>query len=138
MFVQGKVYCRRDLHDTYGGQWQGGISTPAGQPFIFLFSSPKGKDYGYEDEWIDEDLFLYTGEGQQGDMEFVRGNRAIRDHVRDGKELHLFEYVRTGHVRYIGQMICTGYDYRQGLDMYGCDRTIIMFELESVGKINIS
>ena len=43
---------------------------------------------------------LYTGEGQRGDMDFVRGNLAIRDHVANGKDLHLFEYVQTGYVRY--------------------------------------
>lgn len=35
-------------------------------------------------------------------MEFVPGNLAIRDHVPDGKDLHLFEYVqgkRKGWVR---------------------------------------
>ena len=29
MFVQGKLYVRRDLHRSYGGQRQGGISTPS-------------------------------------------------------------------------------------------------------------
>lgn len=59
-------------------------------------------------------MFLYTGEGQRGDMTFVRGHRAVRDHVEDGKDLHLFRYVHRGYVEYLGKMICTGYRRRLG------------------------
>jgi hypothetical protein len=54
---------------------------PDGAPFIFLFTGESGNQYGYQDGWKDDDTFEYTGEGQRGPMEFVRGNRAIRDHV---------------------------------------------------------
>jgi 5-methylcytosine-specific restriction protein A len=76
LFVQGHVYKRSDLHARYGGQAQGGISTPAHHSFIFLFTSESGEHYGYEDGWSDDTdgIFLYTGEGQVGDMEYVRGN----------------------------------------------------------------
>ncbi len=43
--------------------------------------------------------YLFTGEGQKGDTEFVRGNRAIRDHLVTEKELRLFEWVRPGWYR---------------------------------------
>ena len=137
MFVQGRTYRRRDLHKTHGGQRQGGISTPAGQSFILIFIGDIGEQYGYKDEWIDDVLFLY-GAGPRGDMEFVRGNRAIRDHIQDGKDLHLFKYVRTAYVRYIGQMICTGHHERRGPDMDGHDRTIIVFELAPIDSFAIS
>ena len=70
-----------------------------------VFTGETGKEYGYQDEWSEDELFLYTGEGQLGDMSFVRGNLAIRDHADNGKDLHLFEYVRQGYVRYVGQMV---------------------------------
>lgn len=47
-------------------------------------------------------------------MEFVRGNKAILNHVEDGRNLFLFEYVESGHVRFVGQMVCTGYPRRNG------------------------
>ena len=50
MFVQGQVYRRRDLHDQYGGQQQGGISTPANHPIILLFTGKSGQQNGYADE----------------------------------------------------------------------------------------
>jgi 5-methylcytosine-specific restriction protein A len=132
MFVQGREYRRRDLHRRYGGQRQGGISTPAEHPFIMLFTGEVGQQYGYRDAWTEDGLFLYTGEGQQGDMESIRGNRALRDHVADGKDLHLFEYTRRAYVRYVGQMICTGFHQRLGPDIGGHHRQLIIFELAPV------
>jgi len=42
-FKPGRVYNRReDLHGHYGGQRQGGISTPADYDLIFLFTSAAG------------------------------------------------------------------------------------------------
>jgi hypothetical protein len=36
VFSPGRMYRRRELHEKFGGQRQGGISTPAKAPFIFL------------------------------------------------------------------------------------------------------
>jgi 5-methylcytosine-specific restriction protein A len=129
MFVQGREYRRRDLHSVYGGQRQGGISTPAGRSLILLFTGDVGHQYGYQDGWTADGLFLYTGEGQRGDMEFVRGNRAVRDHVAEGKDLYLFRYKRKGYVQYLDQMVCTGFHERLGPDADGLERGMIVFEL---------
>jgi hypothetical protein len=91
VFSPGQVYRRRDMHEKLGGQRQGGISTPAKAPFTFLITGDSGKRHGYSNEWTDDGVFLYTGEGQRGDMKFVGGNRAIRDHLKDGKALQVFE-----------------------------------------------
>lgn len=128
MFSQREEYRRRDLHKEYGGQSQGGISTPKNHPLIFLFTGTSGEQYGYSDGWKDG-IFYYTGEGQQDDMKFVRGNNAIRNHIEAGKDLHLFSYMRRGYVRYIDQMICTGYHYQEGPDVTGKTRQTIVFEL---------
>jgi 5-methylcytosine-specific restriction enzyme A len=75
MFEVGEVYNRRaDIHKPYGGQWQGDISTPSRWPLIFLFTGESGEQYGYEDGWDENGIFLYTGEGQVGKMDFVQGN----------------------------------------------------------------
>ena len=94
MFVQGEVYRRRDLHKQFGGQQQGGISTPSRHPIVLLFTGEAGEQHGYRDGWSNDGVFLYTGEGQHGDMQFSRGNLAIRDHAQQGRDLHLFEYVK--------------------------------------------
>jgi 5-methylcytosine-specific restriction protein A len=134
MFTVGETYRRRDLHEKYGGQMQGGISTPAGQDFIMLFTSTTGEQYGYKDGWSGSNLFLYTGEGQQGDMTFARGNLAIRDHLTNKKVLHLFEYTKTGFVQYVGEMMYRGFQYRRGPDINGNQRQLIVFELTPVKR----
>jgi len=105
MFVKGKSYIRRDLHARYGGQEQTGICTPADYPIIFLFTSKQGKKYGYWDGWTNEGVFLFFGEGRAGNMSFTRGNKAIRDHIQDGKDVFLFEYIDQGVVRFVDQML---------------------------------
>jgi len=137
MFVLDNVYKRRDLHKKYGGQMQGGITTPSNQKIIMLFTGERGQQYGYKDGWSNEGLFLYTGEGQRGDMQFTKGNLAIRDHTVNGKDLHLFENVNEGYVRYLGQMVCTGFTEPQGKDIDGKDRKVIIFELAPFDEFEI-
>ena len=128
-FIVGKVYRRRDLHEAYGGQWQGGISTPADHPVIFLFTGDSGKQYGYEDDFQEDGTFWYTGEGQVGTMEFIRGNGAIKTHQANGKVMHLFKALGRGDVRYIGEAILLGYHLAARVDREGDQRQAIVFEL---------
>ncbi len=105
MFERERVYRRRDIHADHSGQQQGGVATPSGKPYILVFTGG-GDSYGYEDGWTEDGVFLYGGEGQIGDMEFRGGNRALRDHVADGKDLHLFKQLGKGDVRYMGCFLC--------------------------------
>lgn len=129
MFEVGREYRRRDdIHGPHGGQQQGGISTPKDKPFIFLFTGG-GEDYGYGDDWKDG-IFHYSGEGQVGPMEWAGGNRAIRDHVAEGKDLHLFKNLGKGRgVRYIGQFVCSGWHEEQAKDREGGLRRGFIFHL---------
>jgi 5-methylcytosine-specific restriction enzyme A len=130
VFELGKVYRRRDLHDEFGGQRQGGIVTPVSAPVIFLITGEAGLGYGYADEELPDGTFVYYGEGQTGPMKLVRGNLAIRDHGQDGRDLHLFEHVAPAHLRYRGQYLCAGYDEVSGVrDAEGNLRTAIAFQL---------
>ena len=129
MFIIGETYRRRTMHDQYGGQEQGGISTPASQPVVWLFSGDTGEQYGYNDAWVDENTFRYYGEGQHGDMKFVRGNRAIRDHVKNAEQLHLFQRLGGGQVRFLGEMRLQKYDIKQGKDLNNQMRDVIVFTL---------
>lgn len=140
MFLPNKTYKRKELHVKYGGQKQGGISTPAKHNFIMLFTGDQGQQYGYHDELVSDNIYMYTGEGQIGDMEFKKGNLAIRDHTRNGKDLFLFKYVKkgTGNVQYLGQMTCTGYQEHPGPDKNGEMRRIIVFELTHSDDVNAS
>ena len=140
-FVVGHLYRRRDIHAQYKGQHQGGISTPAQFPIIFLFSGEQGGQYGYHDGDQSDGTYWYTGHGQVGDMRFVGGNLAIRDHAKNGKELHLFEYVGRKFVQYRGKAQCIGFHHELGVDRNKNPRQTIVFELvvdpEPVGVAEI-
>jgi 5-methylcytosine-specific restriction protein A len=129
-FQIGRTYHRRrDIHQRYGGQQQGGISTPADVAAVFLFTGESGEQYGYHDGLQSNGLFWYTGEGQAGDMQMVRGNLAIKDAEANGKTLHLFEQVSKGFVRYQGEATYVGHHEALAPDKDGKKRRVIVFEL---------
>ncbi len=54
------------------------------------------------DGWKNDGFFHYTGEGQKGNQSFIKGNKAILNHVKDGRALRVFDGVR-GTVTYMGE-----------------------------------
>ena len=139
-FIEGNEYRRREIHHEYGGQMQGGISTPAKHPLIFLFTGEQGEIYGYHDGFQNDGLFWYTGEGQVGDMEFVRGNLTIRNSPITKKDIHVFEYLvrGSGMVRYLGMMDYVGHHLSQAPDIHNNLRDVIIFELAFVDEHNLT
>ena len=133
MFIPGKQYRRSDLHAEFGGQRQGGISTPANHPLIFLFTGESGEQYGYKDGPHEDGAFWYTGEGQLGDMQMRAGNMAIRDHERHGKTLHLFEILTGRHrtfVQHISEARYLDHHTEEAPDRDGNRRRALVFRLE--------
>ncbi len=131
-FEVERIYHRqRDIHQRFGGQERGGICTPDGIPFIFAFTGESGAQYGYLDKWTDDGSFEYVGEGRTGDMQFVRGNKAIRAHAATGKDILLFEAQKKqkGLYRYLGCFGCSGYETRAGQDIENNPRKILVFKL---------
>ena len=86
MFTPGKKYKRKEIHNEYGGNRQGGIAPCSSHPYIFIFTGKSGTQHGYEDGWHDN-IFYYTGEGQSGDMEFKRGNKALLNHSSNNNKI---------------------------------------------------
>lgn len=129
-FKVGGIYNRRrEIHGVYGGQPQGGMATPARYAVIFLFTGDGGEAHGYVDRPMPDGTFWYTGEGQRGNMEFIRSNRALRDHREDGKRCCLFEAIGRGSVRYIGEVEYLGHHREERPDTNGDLRQAIVFEL---------
>lgn len=138
IFDVGKRYNRWELHDVFGGQRYSGIATPAKHPFVFLFTGESGEDYGYEDEFLPNDTFLYTGEGAEGDMTMEGGNKAIREHGKENEEIHLFEDTDYPWiVSYVGQFEYAGHRWETLGDKDERKREAIRFELEPVGGAEI-
>lgn len=133
-FDVGMRYSRWFIHDVLKGERYKGISTPSDHPLILIFTGEAGHEYGYEDTFLDDDTFLYTGEGTEGDMTMDDGNKAIRDHQHNGESIHLFEDTELPWiVTYLGE-----YEYRSHKidtlpDKHGNDRDAIRFRLVPVG-----
>ncbi|WP_433632951.1 hypothetical protein [Halomicrococcus sp. NG-SE-24] len=90
-FDVGQRYNRWFIHDVLKGERYKGIATPSALPLIMIFTGDSGSVYGYNDEFLEDDTFLYTGEGTEGDMTMDSGNKALRDHKANGESIHLFE-----------------------------------------------
>jgi hypothetical protein len=136
-FQVGALYKRREeIHGRLGGQRQGGISTPAGSPFVILFTGEAGKQHGYLDTWDGDNILNYYGEGQSGDMKDKGGNRAIREHIKNNKRLLLFQMMGHGRpYRFLGEFRFRSFYEEPGVqDTSGSLRTAIVFKLEPVER----
>ena len=132
-FIPNQLYKRSLIHDEYGGNRQGGISPSAKFPYIFIFSGKSGAQYGYNDRWDNHNIFTYTGEGQEGDMQFIKGNLALKDHLNRGKRIFLFEIEGGGMVKFVSEMEFYDADYFVTPDRNGNDRIGIQFFLKRIG-----
>jgi len=134
-FEVGALYNRqKQIHGVFGGQQQGGISTPKEHPLVIAFTGEAGVSHGYHDFWDDDEVFHYFGEGQVGDMKYVAGNRAIGEHVKDGKTLVVFQMMGKGRpYRYLGRFMCQSSYVQPGTpDREGQLRSSIVFRLRSL------
>ncbi|TQK44810.1 hypothetical protein FBY35_6337 [Streptomyces sp. SLBN-118] len=128
---------RSEIHDTYGGNRQQGI-TPATKADgeLMLFSSLKARRlYGYFDDWGADGHYHYTGEGTVGDQEMTGGNRNILRHRKEGRPLHVFRPVKSGVVQHIGEFAIADDNpwYRTDRpDKNGEMRSVITFRLAPV------
>jgi 5-methylcytosine-specific restriction protein A len=135
-FIPNQIYNRRnDIHRIYGGNWQSGIAPSATHPYIFIFSGKSGKQHGYEDRWDNPDVFTYTGEGQNGDMQFIRGNLALRNHIANGKRVFLFESDARGFVKFISEVEVFDADFFETRDTAGLYRVGIKFFFKRPGAL---
>jgi hypothetical protein len=98
---EGESVRRSTLHQRYGGNRQGGISSGRGSTEVLLFGEG-GDQHGYDDGWQPDGLYHYTGEGQRRDQQLVRGNKTILTHAQSGKRLRVFRRA-SGTVTYVGE-----------------------------------
>lgn len=136
-FLKGKIYKRSQIHDQYGGSRRGGISPSAKYPYIFIFSSKAGHQHGYRDEWINKNIFSYTGEGQLNDMRFIRGNLALRDHFKTGKRVFLFIGDIKSFVEFEAELKFEDFGFFEGFDTNKNLRTAIKFFFKRVDAIKL-
>ncbi|MFB9660618.1 hypothetical protein ACFQS3_17325 [Glycomyces mayteni] len=145
----GQTFTRIELSKIFGGALYSGIVPSNTTPNVLLYSdASKGEANGYFDSFAIEDdhgpLFHYTGEGRTGPQKMTNGNKAILNHVKDGRALHLFWAVGklkgsdTRLHQYVGQFEIDPvkpYFTRTSPDKDGNSRTVIVFRLRAVNSI---
>jgi 5-methylcytosine-specific restriction protein A len=138
-FEIGNKYHRvEDLHEEYGGNRYSGIAPCADYPYVFIFYGESGEWHGYNDEFLEDGRFLYTGEGREGDMTMDKGNAAIRDHSINGNDLHVFEIDEGAwEVTYVGEYEYEDHRWTRLPDQNGNMRDAIRFELVPAGGLEV-
>jgi hypothetical protein len=98
----GKTIPRTELHRRFGRGQRGGIAPLRRSPNILVFTDPsRGNVHGYVDQW-DGDVLHFYGEGQRGDQQLTKGNKAIAEHKERGHSLRVFQGAG-GVVTYLGE-----------------------------------
>lgn len=148
-YTPGQVVTRAELNAAYGGGIQGGILTPSGGRYAFVFTDVEsGHRFGYVwDGWADDThrTFYYTGEGASGDQAFRRGgkNLVLAESLASAREIHLFEAVgnvpgsRAKKHCYLGQFQLNRDKPFRREDSVGADgelRSVIVFQFEAIGE----
>ena len=99
----------------------------------FYFFREIGSQHGYQDGWDNPNVFSYTGEGQSGDMQFTKGNLALREHLQKGKRVFLFEIESKGFVKFKSEVEFFDADYFETHDTKGNLRVGIKFFFKRKG-----
>lgn len=93
----------------------------------------------YDDKLFEDDVMLYTGEGQIGDQKLIKGNKAIYEAKQQGRDIHLFVRFKKPEYTYYGKVetIAEPY-YVDEKDVEGNIRKVIKFPMKQLGsKIEI-
>lgn len=101
----GDTLARPALHAQYGGRAASRISPSKTVPAVLLFLAP-AMPGSWFDGWTGPGGHLhFAGEGgvTGTDQRFLSGNRALRDHREEGRELALFHCSADRHARYVGR-----------------------------------
>ncbi|MCC8908320.1 YDG/SRA domain-containing protein [Curtobacterium sp. GD1] len=98
----GSSIARRELHNRFGGSWQGGITRATKTDEMFVFTNDGGGEHGYGvHEGLRADgVFRYTGQGQNGDQKLTGNNKALAESEEIGRPIRVFR--GQGTVTYVG------------------------------------
>jgi hypothetical protein len=122
----GHSYLKLDLHRAFGGNARAGIApTPSGR--VLIFSDPdSGIPFGYDqNDGVVANIYRYTGEGQVGDQQLIRGNKALLS----GGALLLFCRQDSKSWIFVGEvgLDSTPFELTTAPDIRGLPRTVIVF-----------
>lgn len=142
----GTIGTRSDFQSLYGGSYQSGIESSRTTPNILVYTDAKSsKNNGYDFDGWDAcgTVFLYTGEGRNGDQRLTRGNKSLFEQPESGKAIRLFEAVGqigTGAKlhKYLGEFKVdpeAPYAVQTSVDEAGTKRQVYVFNLINVEPV---
>lgn len=100
---------------------------------MLIFSDPvSGSPFGYDaHDYLESNIYHYTGEGRVGNQQLVRGNRALLDPAR---ELLLFAKQDAKTWRFVGEVALAepAYLEAKATDQNGNQRTVLVFRFKEL------
>jgi 5-methylcytosine-specific restriction protein A len=128
----GSYHLRAQLHVTFGGNPRAGICPTKAGP-ILIFSDPaSGRPFGYDaHDYLEGNIYHYTGEGRVGNQQLVRGNRALLD---SSAKLLLFARQDAKTWRFVGEVSLASPPYLEAKakDQNGTVRTVLVFRFQEL------
>lgn len=122
----GQSYLKLDLHRAFGGNPRAGIA-PTRSGDVLIFSDPaSGTPFGYDqNDGVVENVYRYTGEGQVGDQQLIRGNKTLLS----GRKLLLFARQDLKTWIFVGEvgLDSTPFEIRTAPDVLGITRNVFVF-----------
>ncbi|NLJ65414.1 MAG: hypothetical protein GX337_08515 [Christensenellaceae bacterium] len=129
------IFTYQQVEEQFGIRISGfgrGIN-PTENTVVLISSIGKaGGNFVYHDKWTKDGDYIYSGEGKRGDQKMNRGNLAIRDAARDGKEIHLFIKFSPKDYYYQAVFELADYSYEDDKDKDGNIRKEYKFRLKKV------
>jgi hypothetical protein len=106
---------------------------------VLFFTDPvTGHRHGYYDGLDDDELYNYVGEGQHGDQQLTKGNKAILNHVKDKRTLEGF-LAKSPFVTYLGEFELVDYHFTEAHESGDPNtlRQVVVFRLRPRGKLPV-
>lgn len=130
-FIINGTYKRTDLIEAFGGSFMRGMNICKKTNTLVLISQHlRGRFY---DDYFQNDILYYTGEGQIGDQKLIAGNKKLYYSNRDNIPVHLFLVFKKGEYKYFGLVKFVGDVFTEiKKDVDGNDRKVLKFPLSRV------
>ena len=132
MLEIGSFHLRAELHARFGGNPRAGICPTKAGP-VLIFSDPiSGSPFGYDaHDYLEDNIYHYTGEGRVGNQQLVRGNRALLDPAR---KLLLFAKQDAKTWRFVGEVELANPSYieAKAQDQNGNQRNVLVFRFQEL------
>lgn len=128
----GNVYTNAQLNEETGCSIMGGIRVAHSTRSIVLVHVP-GSVYNDRTDPAESRIFLYTGQGLEGDQELTRGNLALANVNITDVTIHFYIKERPNEYRYQGEYQLVGDMFEEEqLDQNGDLRNVFMFPIAVV------